>query len=310
MGTGMKISIIVPAYNSARYLPECLDSILNQTYGNIEVMVVDDGSTDETPSICDKYSLQDPRVKVIHKTNGGVQSARCMGTKEASGDWCFFVDSDDTIMPDTIESALSLTSDDKDLVAMEDYQNLELTPAEYGVRLLNFNRVQIWGKLYRKSILDDGRVFEMPRDIAVAEDLITNTRCLKHLANNVVISSLKKYNYRVVSNSVSHSFVITPEYDLKVMGYMLKAIEETPLNIKQGAVAYQTGILKHLICWKYPYDRIWAERLCEESKECDLDWMRRFVLMSTKKTFFQSLVKPMDYVYRFTKKLKQTIKSN
>ena len=92
-----KVSVIVPVYNAEKYLSECVDSILAQTLRDIEVLLVDDGSTDGSPVLCDNYAKKDPRIKVIHKANGGVSSARNMGLSIASGDYFAFVDSDDII---------------------------------------------------------------------------------------------------------------------------------------------------------------------------------------------------------------------
>lgn len=91
------ISVIVPAYNTAQYLPRCLDSILGQTYENLEVIVVNDGSTDDTRCVLDAYAASHDRVKVIHKENGGVTSARLRGIREAEGQWIGFIDGDDEI---------------------------------------------------------------------------------------------------------------------------------------------------------------------------------------------------------------------
>lgn len=101
-----KISIIVPIYNSERYLDKCLSSIIGQTYKNLEIICVDDGSTDNSLAICNKYRLIDDRVIVIHKNNGGVTSARKAGLKIASGEWVGFVDSDDWIEPYMYEELL------------------------------------------------------------------------------------------------------------------------------------------------------------------------------------------------------------
>ena len=101
-----KISIIVPAYNIEAYLPRTLDSILAQTYRNIEVIVVNDGSKDGTGAVLDRYAAQDHRVKAIHKENGGVTSARLRGVAEATGEWIGFVDGDDLIEPDMYERLL------------------------------------------------------------------------------------------------------------------------------------------------------------------------------------------------------------
>lgn len=91
------ISVIVPVYNVEMYLDECIQSVLSQTYKNIEIILVDDGSTDKCPYICDYYSRQDSRVKVIHKKNGGLSDARNIGTKESKGEFITFVDSDDIL---------------------------------------------------------------------------------------------------------------------------------------------------------------------------------------------------------------------
>ena len=89
------VSVIVPVYNVERYLRHCVNSILIQTYHNLEVILVDDGSPDNCPKICDEYAKADARVKVIHKNNGGLSDARNIGMQAASGDYLMFVDSDD-----------------------------------------------------------------------------------------------------------------------------------------------------------------------------------------------------------------------
>ena len=104
-----KISIIVPIYKVEPYLRECLDSLVNQTYRNLEIILVDDGSPDNCGIICDEYATQDSRVIVIHKENGGVSSARNAGLAVATGEWIGFVDADDWVDPDMFEYLLSLT---------------------------------------------------------------------------------------------------------------------------------------------------------------------------------------------------------
>ena len=102
----MVVSIIVPIYNTEKYLNRCIDSLLNQTYNNIEVCLVDDGSTDKSAAICDEYSVFDNRIKVVHKPNGGEASARNMGLMQATGDYIMFIDSDDEYMPDAVETLI------------------------------------------------------------------------------------------------------------------------------------------------------------------------------------------------------------
>lgn len=101
------VSVVVPVYNVEPYVAECLDSVLAQTYRNIEVIVVDDGSTDDSPAICDQFAERDHRFKVVHKANGGLSSARNVGLAESHGEWIAFVDSDDYVSPVFIEVLLS-----------------------------------------------------------------------------------------------------------------------------------------------------------------------------------------------------------
>ena len=91
------ISVIIPVYNVEKYLRRCIDSVINQTYKNLEIIIVDDGSTDNSSNICDEYTNKDSRVKVVHKENGGLSSARNVGIELAKGDLIAFVDSDDYI---------------------------------------------------------------------------------------------------------------------------------------------------------------------------------------------------------------------
>ena len=104
----LKFSIIVPIYNTEAYLNECLDSVINQTYDNMEIILVNDGSTDNSPRICEEYKESDSRVIVIHKENGGLSDARNIGLKSATGDYVIFVDSDDHIELDACNTFCSL----------------------------------------------------------------------------------------------------------------------------------------------------------------------------------------------------------
>ncbi|WP_416201264.1 MAG: hypothetical protein ACFWUD_03660 [Thermocaproicibacter melissae] len=102
------ISVIVPIYNVERYLRKCVDSILHQTYSNLEILLVDDGSPDGCPAICDEYAAQDSRIKVIHKKNGGASDARNAGLKSMNGDFVSFVDGDDFVADDYIQTLYNL----------------------------------------------------------------------------------------------------------------------------------------------------------------------------------------------------------
>ena len=112
------ISVVVPVYNMERYLERCVDSILAQDYANLELILVDDGSTDKSLSICHRYRQTDPRVKVLHQENGGQGSARNAGIDIAQGEYLGFVDSDDTVMPDMYSYLLRLCQDNSAQIAV------------------------------------------------------------------------------------------------------------------------------------------------------------------------------------------------
>lgn len=105
------ISVVIPVYNVEKYLRRCVDSVINQTYSSLEIILVDDGSPDQCPAICDEYAEQDKRIKVIHKTNGGLASARNAGMKIATGKYLFFVDSDDWLDPDGLEKLYQIAEE-------------------------------------------------------------------------------------------------------------------------------------------------------------------------------------------------------
>lgn len=111
-----RISIIIPVYNVENYISECVESVINQTYKALRIILVDDGSTDESGKICDSYAEKDPRILVIHKENGGLSDARNAGTERADGDFVFYLDSDDSLSEDAIRTLTDLqTSADADL---------------------------------------------------------------------------------------------------------------------------------------------------------------------------------------------------
>lgn len=110
------ISIIIPVYNTEKYLPACLESVLSQSFSDFEILLVDDGSTDESGRICEVYAQKDDRIRVFHKENGGVSSARNLGLDNASGEWIYFVDSDDQILPGGLQTMIDCISDDVDII--------------------------------------------------------------------------------------------------------------------------------------------------------------------------------------------------
>ena len=108
------VSIIITVYNVEDYLCECLDSILNQSYKNFEIIIVDDGSTDKSPQICDEYAAKNNNIRVIHQNNSGISVARNIGMKKAQGQWWMFIDSDDVIHPQMLEILFNIINQNQD----------------------------------------------------------------------------------------------------------------------------------------------------------------------------------------------------
>ncbi|MFA7570647.1 MAG: glycosyltransferase [Sulfurimonadaceae bacterium] len=166
----LKVSVIIPAYNSEKYLPRCLDSVLAQTLTDIEVIVVNDGSTDKTEEIITQYIIKDSRIKKINQSNKGTSSARNNGIKYAKGDYLCFVDSDDTIHPSMLTTMYSQgISLDSDLVVCRYQKIIQKTNNIYpGTNYNGYTKellfkntfgmiipAPIWGKLYKKSLFND-----------------------------------------------------------------------------------------------------------------------------------------------------------
>lgn len=120
-----KVSIIIPVYNVERYLHRCIDSVLNQTLQDIEIILIDDGSTDSSPDICDGYGSKYQNIRVFHKENGGASSARNLGIEKATGEYIGFVDSDDYISPDMYEKLYTALKDFDCEIAMCNYQTVK-----------------------------------------------------------------------------------------------------------------------------------------------------------------------------------------
>lgn len=155
-------SVIVPVYNVSQYLRRCIDSVLSQSYGDFELLLVDDGSSDDSGVICDEYAEKDGRIKVFHKENGGVSSARNKGIDEARGNYVVFVDSDDYILSDRLSQILKLSDNNPDII-VEYYA----TPAEhkYKYKLIDIqdfdiirNVGVIWTSAFRNKVLKENNI--------------------------------------------------------------------------------------------------------------------------------------------------------
>ena len=208
------ISVIVPVFNVAGYLPQCVDSILSQDYGNLEVILIDDGSTDGSGEICDRYAALDSRVRAIHQKNGGAAAAKNAGLRLATGEYLAFADSDDYLEPDAygflMKALLETGADAVQGSFREVYRNRAeeqriseeiLEGYDYLLRFpKDFSCALLWNKLYRRALFD-GVFFEEGHKID--DEYFTYQGFLQ--PRKVVRMDRVVYNYRKRASSVMSS---------------------------------------------------------------------------------------------------------
>ncbi len=227
------ISIIVPVYKAEKYLHRCVDSIFAQTFTDWELLLIDDGSPDKSGIICDEYAKRDNRIRVFHKENGGVSSARQKGQDEAQGEYTIHVDPDDWVEPTMLEELYNKAKEDNcDMVICDYYQNKDnsqiyvkqkptcLDPITVLSELFQQLHGSCWNKLVRRACYI-GRA-NFPKGINCCEDLIW---CVQVLPLCSKISYIgKAYYHYVVTESESQSKTISRERSLQDVK-MLKTLE-------------------------------------------------------------------------------------
>lgn len=210
-----KISVIVPVYNTEKYLRRCIDSILAQTYTDFELLLIDDGSTDASGVICDEYAKQDSRVRVFHKPNGGVSSARNLGLDNACGEWITFCDADDYVYPEWLQNYDIEGVSDEDLINQGAKSNADIFRDTNLVSELSFSfdgspsefieeSTQnglfgyLWIKCFRKDIIEE-RQIRFDIDVGFQEDELFITEYLKHATNIKSVNKIGYYYYYNIS---------------------------------------------------------------------------------------------------------------
>lgn len=328
-----KISVIIPVYKVEKYLRRCVDSILNQTYKNFELLLVDDGSPDSSGKICDDYSKTDNRIKVIHKKNGGLSSARNAGIKASSGDYLNFVDSDDWLEFDCLEYLLELlTKNNADFSMAENIRDssdvdfdskLKKTPFEEKVfsqkdflslffKINTQKNVQYaWAKLYKKKLFDNIKYPEGLTD----EDVPATFNVI--LASNKIAYSTKiVYHYFVNPNSITESEFSNKKFDLlKVWDIVCKDAIETKNQwiIKNAFInRYRAdfGILCNFILSK---DLVNSQILYSDKIQASLENLKKHkkALLRSKIPFSRKILIVMFcFSFPFSMKLIRFIKHN
>lgn len=208
-----KVSIIVPVYKAEAYLHRCVDSILDQTFTDFELLLIDDGSPDRSGEICDEYAQKDSRIRVIHKENGGVSSARQRGLDEAVGEYTIHADPDDWVEPNMLEELYKKAKqDDADIVICDYFNNIgtkqticrqcpsSLEPKQVLMELFQQLHGSCCNKLARRVCYKQYGI-EFPRGINYCEDLFTWVQFLSH--KEVKVAYLNKAFYHYFDNPES-----------------------------------------------------------------------------------------------------------
>ena len=212
----MTVSIVVPVYNTAEYLPACLDSILAQSFTDFELILVDDGSTDDSLRICEAYAFRDARIRVFHQQNAGVSAARNFGVEQAQGDWLCYVDSDDVVLPAYLQDMLE-AADAEDCLVMGNISDSRMKglitsdvvlEGEAMVRyMLSHNILNLSGpvaKLYNRATLVNYGI-RFPQDIHYGEDMLYFLQYLNHIGR-VAFRQSELYQVTMREGSLSRGY--------------------------------------------------------------------------------------------------------
>ena len=319
------ISVIVPVYNVEKYLEECLDSIQKQTYSDIEVILVNDGSLDNSKEICEKYCKQDSRFKLINQVNQGQSVARNHGVSASTGEFIAFVDSDDIIRQDYLEVLIRYMSEEVDIVESqftvhkkeffnENYKEINVIfegDSEEAVKavpkhVLSVNPVT---KLYRRSVVEavpylEGLIFE---------DIYSGVGMLKYI-RRIIKSDYTGYYYRQHGTSTMHRTFT--EKNLNVFTVSDKLVEM--YSDRENLLPYIGSYLVHVTTMHYqdyirkdnPYAKVYNQKLAEyvaiTKKNQELARKSRMIrLYNVCPKYYNSIIFP---VYHFAWKLKNDIK--
>lgn len=284
----MMVSVIVPVYNVQDYLPKCIDSIINQTYKNLEIILVDDGSTDSSGIICEKYERKDNRIRVIHQANAGLSSARNAGLDIAKGDFISFVDSDDYIHKDMLAAMVKKSTEVQADIAICNYyfvdskgkiiehdstiQNETVVSQDRIMELLSkgwLPSVMSCSKLYKRSIFNNLR-FPVGR---IHEDDFLAHKIMAHAEKILLIPNFFYY-YLQREGSISKEKFSLKKFD-RIDALLERFDFFTSINKNKYAFySLSDAIIRLTVCWKYKknYD---SEKVFANCRKSILDRCRK-----------------------------------
>ena len=238
------IGVIVPVYKVEKYIAECIESILAQTYTNFRLILVNDGTPDNAGNICDEYAKKDSRITVIHQENAGVTRARARGVEEADDcEFITFVDGDDKLHPNALEEfhimmddstdivmCTSYSTDTENYIAIDTYDDsIRINTSTFVKKLIGIKGGMPWGKLFRKRLFNE-KTFNVPREIVFGEDILMNIRLAFRSAKDIKTILNPLYFYRQHSESVCSNFQHTAEYEEIYRIHLLDSIPKNRIN--------------------------------------------------------------------------------
>lgn len=250
------ISVIIPVYNVAAYLSACIESILSQNYSALEIILIDDGSTDESGEICDEYAKRDSRINVIHQTNAGAAAAKNTGLKAATGTYLSFVDSDDFLESDAYSHMIRIIQEQNADIVQCSYRDVFKNHAiEHSLEKVTLNQIDflalftedwtcalLWDKLYKKSLFD-GVFFETGHKI---DDEYFTYRGIMN-AKKIVRDSRIVYNYRKRASSVMYSPASAQQIISDRIDYLCKRRKNVIASFPQLRTVYDKHFLNMMI---------------------------------------------------------------
>lgn len=284
------VSIIVPVYNVEKYVSVCIDSIVHQSYRNIEIILVDDGSTDKSGVICDKWQKKDRRIKVIHKKNGGLSSARNVGLDNAHGEYISFIDSDDFIKEDMLSSLIKemknyecdivccnyfyYSNNNKQLhnVQIKENKLYSSTEAINNLFYDGYYKFYAWNKLYKRSLF--GYQIRYPEG-KLFEDITTTYKLFKK-SNNILFLNRALYFYRVRQNSITNVKFNNRTYEMIEAINYVKKMEKDNIEVRVGCILYQLFFLNNMLQGKK-----WDKKIYDIFKK-DVNKYAKNILISKK----------------------------
>lgn len=290
----MLISIIVPVYNAEKFLNKCIESVINQSYKSIELILINDGSTDNSEMICNKFALSDKRIKVFLQKNSGPAAARNSGIRNAKGDFIFFLDADDVIeknaieiligkynqyQPDLVMSNFSKLENNGDLIKQSVTFRPDDEPFEHQIKELSKTDViayvrhflkhpsnhlisYCWARLYKSSIIRKNNI-SSNEDMRLFEDFVFNLEYLKH-TNKIIFVNDNLYTYTMHNNCVSASMAIINSDSLLHDMNVFKARALEFLQLSNSDTLNTSGIKKEIGHALVHYVIIFLIRTCRQ----------------------------------------------